>query len=195
MLGKPGGRNGYYLLYLFMMGLFLGILFVNFRHEIWVREDGLLCVAVLEQMRSSESDSTYLLGYVLRHRLLSVFFLGLLSSTAIGLPVICGYVCYLGASAGCLLSVAVIRYGIRGLFFVIAGIFPQAILLIPGYLLLFLWGMERGRVVEYDNILYGKQYILKKGIKLIGILAVILAGCLLESYVNPSVLQFFLKIF
>ena len=195
MFGRPGGRNGYYLVYLFMIGLFLGILFVNFRHEVWIREDGLLNAAILEQMRSSEPDSTFLLGYILKHRLFMLFILMILSSTIIGFPIICGYVCYLGASAGCLLSVAVIRYGIRGLFFAAAGVFPQAFLLVPGYLLLFIWGMERTGGNGYEHSLYEKQFVIKKGIQLTGILVIILAGCLLESYVNPSVLQFFLKIF
>lgn len=195
MFRRPGGRNGYYLLYLFMIGLFLGILFVNFRHEIWIRDDGLLSAAMLEQMRNSDPDSTFLFGYILRHRLLPIFFLLILSSTIIGFPIICGYVCYLGASAGCLLSVAVIRYGIKGLFFVAAGIFPQAFLLVPGYLLLFVWGIERSGGNEYEQRLYGKQFVMKKGIRLLGILIIILTGCLLESYVNPSVLHIFLKIF
>lgn len=195
MFRRPRGRNGYYLVYLFMIGLFLGIIFVNFRHEVWIREEGLLNAAILEQMRSSEPDSGFLLGYVLKHRLLVIFFLMILSSTIIGFPIICGYVCYLGASAGCLLSVAVIRYGIRGLFFVAAGVFPQAFLLVPGYLLLFLWGMERTGGNEYEYNFYGKQFVIKKGIQLLGILVIVLAGCLLESYVNPFVLQFFLKIF
>ena len=195
MFRRPGGRNGYYLVYLFMIGLFLGILFVNFRHEVWIREDGLLNAAILEQMRSSEPDSIFLLGYILKHRLLVIFFLMILSSTIIGFPIICGYVCYLGASAGCLLSVAVIRYGIRGLFFVAAGVFPQAFLLVPGYLLLFMWGMERTGGNEYEHSLYGRQFVIKKGVQLLGILVIVLTGCLLESYVNPSVLQVFLKIF
>ena len=195
MLGKPGNRSGYYLLYLFMIGLFLGILFVNFRHDVWIRDDGLLSAAVLEQMRSSEPDSAYLFGYIVRHRILTVFFLIILFSTIIGFPIVCGYVCYLGASVGCFLSVAVIRYGIRGLFFVIASIFPQVFLLVPGYLLLFMWGIERVGGNGFEHGLYGRQPLLKRGIKLAGIIVIVLAGCLLESYVNPSVLQFFLKIF
>ena len=195
MLVKPGNRNGYYLLYLFMIGLFLGILFGNFRHDVWVRDDGLLSAAMLEQMKSSEPDSSYLFGYILRHRLFTIFFLIILSSTIIGFPVVCGYVCYLGASAGCFLSVAVIRYGIRGLFFVAAGIFPQVFLLVPGYLLLFMWGIERVGENEYERSLYGRQPLLRRGIKLVGIIVIVLAGCLLEGYVNPLVLHYFLKIF
>ena len=197
MLGKPGNRNGYYLLYLFMIGLFLGILFVNFHHDVWVRDDGLLSVAMLEQMKSSEPDSAYLFGYILRHRFLTILFLIILSSTIIGFPIVCGYVCYLGASVGCFLSVAVFRYGIRGLFFVAAGFFPQIFLLVPGYLLLFMWGIDRsgGNEYEYEYGIYGRQLLLKKGIKLVGIIVIVLAGCLLESYVNPSILQFFLKNF
>lgn len=42
---------------------------------------------------------------------------------------------------------------------------------------------------------YGKQSYLKKGIQIAGIIAVVLLGCILESYVNPKILQYVLKIF
>ena len=99
------------------------------------------------------------------------------------------------------MSVAVIRYGIRGLFLMVAGIFPQGIILIPGYVALFLWAVGVNRMLyahgmgrEYYGG-YGKQSYLKKGIQIAGIIAVVLLGCVLESYVNPKILQYVLKIF
>ncbi len=201
MMLRQANRNGYYLLYLFMTGLFLGILLVNIRHDVWMKEDGLLNAAMIKQLQNSELDGNYLFGYIVRSRISTILVISMLASTMIGLPIVCGYVCYLGASAGCILSIAVIRYGIRGLFFMAAGIFPQAILLIPGYFLLFRWGLDcnRGLYGKIDGLegryLIGRQFLIAKGVKLLGILLIILSGCILESYVNPKVLQFVLKIF
>lgn len=201
MLMKQGNKNGYYLLYLFIMGLFLGIMLVNIRHDFWIQEDGLLNTTMLEQLKACEFNGSYLLGYIMKHRITVVFVIGMLASTMIGLPIVCGYVCYLGLSAGCILSVAVIRYGIRGLFFMAASIFPQAFFFIPAYFMLFNWGLECNRSL-YGKVgmmegypTSGKQFFLKCGIRLLGILLIVMIGCVLESYVNPQIVHFILKIF
>lgn len=201
MLSKQTNKSGYYLLYLFMIGLFLGILFVNIRHDVWIKDDGLLNVEMMNQLKSSEPDGDYLFGYIIKHRVAAILIVSVLSSTVIGLPILCAYICYLGASAGCMLSVAVIRYGIRGLLFVAASIFPQALFLIPAYILLFIWSLDCNRSL-YTGIdglqgryFLGKQFILRKGIRLLGILMLVILGCIVESYVNSQVIQFVLKIF
>lgn len=201
MIVRQGNKGGYYLLYLFMIGLFLGILFVNIKHDVWMQEDGLLNASMLKQMKSSEFNCDYLFGYIVKHRIFTILIVSMIASTIIGLPIVCGYVCYLGVSAGCILSVAVIRYGIRGLIFMAASIFPQGILLIPGYFLLLLWCLDCNRRL-YGKIegmegryFLGKQFMLKKGIKLFGILVIIFTGCIVESYVNPKIMDLVLKIF
>ncbi len=200
MVSRQMNKGGYYLLYLFMTGLFLGIILVNIRHDVWMDEDGLLNTAMMKQLQSSELDGSYLFGYILKHRVSTILILCVLASTMIGLPIVCGYVCYLGASAGCILSIAVIRYGVRGLFFMAASVFPQALLLVPGYFLLFQWGMECNRSLygKTDGFegryLIGKQFILKKVISLAGILFLIILGCMIESYVNPQIVHYILTI-
>lgn len=200
MVSRQMNKGGYYLLYLFMTGLFLGIILVNIRHDVWMDEDGLLNTAMMKQLQSSELDGSYLFGYILKHRVSTILILCVLASTMIGLPIVCGYVCYLGASAGCILSIAVIRYGVRGLFFMAASVFPQALLLVPGYFLLFQWGMECNRSLygKTDGFegryLIGKQFILKKVISLAGILFLIILGCMMESYVNPQIVHYILTI-
>ncbi|MCI8896953.1 MAG: hypothetical protein HFI58_01215 [Lachnospiraceae bacterium] len=198
---QTAAKNGYYIVYLFTIGLFLGILIVNLGYDTWIGEGSLLGTDMILRLKNSIPDGNGLFGYVLKHRMFTVCLLGLLATTMIGLPAVCGYVCYMGLSAGCLLSVAVIRYGIRGLFLMAAGIFPQGILLIPGYAALFLWAVGVNRMLyahgmgrEYYGG-YGRQSYLKKGMQMAGIIAVIIVGCILESYVNPKMLQFVLKIF
>lgn len=194
-------KNCYYVIYLFMIGLFLGILIVNVGYDTWIREGSLLGTDMIARLKNSTPDGGGLFGYIVKHRLFTVCMLGVLSTTMIGLPAVCGYICYVGLSAGCLLSVAVIRYGIRGLLLIAAGVLPQGILLIPAYIALFVWAVSVNRMLYSKNpykeayIRYSKQIYLKKGLQIIGIAAVVIIGCLLESYVNPKVLHFILKIF
>lgn len=196
-----GIKNGYQMAYLFMIGLFMGILFVNLGHETWIRNGTLLGAEMMNRLKSSRPVGEGLLGYILRHRLSTGCLLCLVSMTLIGMPFLCAYICYMGLAAGCLLSVAVIRYGIRGLLFMAGVLFPQALLLVPAYILLFFWAADvnrtlyaRGTQLEgYER--YSSRFYVKKGMQIIGIMIVVIMGCLLESYVNPSILHFVLKIF
>lgn len=201
MVQQTTAKNGYYVMYLFTIGLFMGILIVNIGYDTWIDNGSLLGTDMIGRLQNSIPDVNGLFAYVLKHRLFTVCMLGLLSTTMIGLPAVCGYVCYMGLAAGCLLSVAVIRYGIRGLFLMAAGVFPQGIVLIPGYAALFIWAVGVNRMLYSHGIGreyysgYGKQTYLKKGVQMVGIIAAVIIGCLLESYVNPKILQFVLKIF
>ncbi len=189
------------MLYLFMIGLFIGILIVNVGHDTWISDSGLLGTDMMRKLQNTTVEGGKLFGYILKHRLFTLCMLSLLATTMFGISAICIYICYLGFTAGCLLSVAVIRYGIRGLIFMMAGIFPQGILLIPGYVALFLWAAGINRVLYAKGTYmdsferYSRQFYLKKGMQLIGILIVVIIGCLLESYVNPRMLHLALKFF
>ena len=196
-----GIKNGYHMAYLFMIGLFMGILLVNLGHETWIKNGSLLGTEMMSRLKSSRPAGESMVGYILRHRLSTGCLLCLVSTTLIGMPFLCAYICYMGLSAGCLLSVAVVRYGIRGLLFMAAVLFPQALLLVPAYILLFFWASDVNRTLHawgsqlegYER--YSSRFYLRKGIQIVGIMAVVIMGCLLESYVNPNVLHFVLKIF
>lgn len=194
-------KNCYYVVYLFMIGLFLGILIVNVGYDAWIKDGSLLGTGMIARLKNSILDGGALFNYIVKHRVFTICMLALLATTMIGLPAICGYICYMGLAAGCLLSVAVIRYGIRGLLLMAAGIMPQGIMLIPAYVGLFVWAVGVNRMLYSKSpykecyVRYSKQIYLKKGIQIIAIVAVVIIGCLLESYVNPKILQIILKIF
>lgn len=194
-------RNGYHMAYLFMISLFIGILVVNLGHEAWIQNGSLFGTEMMSRLKNSRPKGAGMVAYILRRRLSAVCMLSLISTTMIGLPVLGAYICYTGLAAGCLLSVAVIRYGIRGLLFMAAALFPQAILLIPAYAALFLWAVSlnrtlyasRNNLAGYER--FSGRFYLGKCVQMIGIMAVVIMGCLLESYVNPNILHFVLKIF
>lgn len=201
MRGQFRIKNGYHMTYLFMIGLFAGILIVNFGHETWISNGDLLGTEMMGRLKHSRPEGASLVGYILRHRLSTVCILGLVSTSIVGMPVLCAYICYTGLAAGCLLSVAVVRYGIRGLLFMAGVLFPQAILLIPAYIGLFLWMADvnqtlyapRTQLESYER--FSHHFYLRKCTQMAGIAAVVIIGCLVESYVNPNIMHFVLKIF
>ena len=62
-------RNGYYIVYLFTSGLFLGILIVNLGYDTWIGEGSLLGADMISRLKNSIPDGNSLLGYVLKQRL------------------------------------------------------------------------------------------------------------------------------
>ena len=194
-------RNGYHMAYLFLIGLFIGILIVHLGHEAWIQNGNLLGTDMMNRLKNSRPQGAGMVGYILRQRLSVVCMLGLISTTMIGVPILCAYICYMGLAAGCLLSVAVTRYGIRGLLFMAAALFPQALLLIPAYAGLFLWalGLNRTLYVSQTNLSgyerFSSRFYMVKCAQMLGIMTVVIMGCLLESYVNPNIMHFVLKIF
>ena len=201
MMRQTLSRNFYNVIYLFMIGLFLGVLLVNLGYDAWVENGSLLDAGMVLRLKNSAPDGGRLFPYIVRHRLGGVCMLGLLSTTVIGLPAVCGYICYCGLAAGCLLSVAVIRYGIRGLFLMTAVVFPQGFLLIPAYMALFVWTVGFNRMLYSRSpyrepyMRYSRQFYIRYGLQMAGVVAVVIMGALLESYVNPKMLHFVLKIF
>lgn len=201
MRGQFRIKNGYQMAYLFLIGFFMGILIVNLGHDTWIRNGGLLGAEMVNRLKNSRPDGESLVGYILRHRLSAVCVLGLVSTTIVGMPALCAYICYTGLAAGCLLSVAVVRYGIRGILLIAGVLFPQAILLVPAYIGLFLWAANvnqilyapRTQLEGYER--FGRRFYIKKSVQMAGITAVVIIGCLLESYVNPDIVHFILKIF
>ena len=99
---QPSQKNFYYVIYLFMIGLFLGILIVNAGYDTWIRNGSLLGTEMILRLKNSVPDGGELFGYIMKHRLFTVFMLGILGTTMIGIPAVCGYVCYTGGrvSAG-----------------------------------------------------------------------------------------------
>lgn len=194
-------RSSYHMAYLFLIGFFIGILIVNLGHETWIVNGNLLGTGMISRLKNSRAAGEGLIGYIVRHRLCAVGLLSISATTLIGMPILCFYISYTGLAAGCLLSVAVIRYGVRGLLFMVAALLPQAILLVPAYIVFFFWAADLNRTLYapqtqlegYER--YSRQFYVKKGVQIVGIVTVVIMGCLLESYVNPKILHFILKIF
>ena len=85
--------------------------------------------------------------------------------------------------------------------FITGGMFPHQCLLLPAGIMLLGWCYENYCWIHIngkDTVHYYKNkkgQLLRQGITLLWIIAVILIGCILESYVNPILLNDLIKIF
>lgn len=177
---------------IFLVGIFLGIIGMYLGKEIFLENTGLLDEQTLYNMKYMEVDCRSLLGYVLRKRLGLALGLAVLATTYLGLFV-CGVTAlWYGVSAGAFLAIAVFRYGLKGIIFVAVGAFPHYLIYAPALLSLFVWCESMCRGIYFQKNLYqGKKNIGR----LVVILIMMVAGCVLESFVNPQLLLGFLKIF
>ncbi len=188
-------------LYLFLGGFLAGVFAINIWRNIFLQDMGLLDAASLSRLRYLEIDEGSFFLYVLKERMGVVLALCLLATTYVGVYALSAFALWLGAMAGFFLSVASIRYGLKGILLILAGILPQYLLLVPACIMLMNWCYKVSNALYHPDravdIRYGtrKQYFMRKTVQLFMIMVVVVAGCVMESYVNPLLLSVFLKIF
>lgn len=197
MTGRKTGSRQISWLYLFLGGFVLGALIMNLWKTAFVRDMDILGTASLSRLKYMEVDNGALLGYVLKERLSVLAGLGLLSATGIGNIAVALYASWMGLTAGLFLSVSVIRYGLKGILLVIAGIMPQCLVLVPAYLMFMGWccsfTFHHWNFGQTSNT--GGRYYIKKAAQLLVVIGVVIIGSIIESYVNPILLTSVLKIF
>ncbi|WMC92905.1 stage II sporulation protein M [Kineothrix sp. MB12-C1] len=174
---------------------------INIWKNIFFGEMDLLGAASLNRLKYLDINGSAFLLYILKGRLKTMLFLCLLATTYVGILSVSLYAGFMGMMAGIFLSTAAMRYGIKGIFLIIAGTFPQYLLLVPAYLMLMRWCWQICAGLYYPHKVYEngygmrQQYYMKKLLQLTIILVAIFIGSLIESYVNPILLSRFLKMF
>ena len=181
---------------LFGGGFIVGILLLS----LWRKElagGGFLDEDMLYHMKYMTVDSRALMWYVLGERLKSVIIAAVLATTYLGLAFAWALAAWYGLTAGMFFALAVLRYGVKGILLAVVGMFPQYLVYIPAFYFLIRWCESVCRSIYFEKVavLADKHILLMKLLQLLGIIAVVIIGCLLESYVNPIILNGLLKIF
>lgn len=187
-------RNKLYLLwlYLFMGSFLVGILIMNFLSEQMLTESGIFNQTTINRLKYLEIDGKQFFPYVLKSRIKEYLLLILLSTTGIGLIGIYLDIVWTGLLTGMFLTATAIKFGMKGMLLIVAGILPHQLLLFPAGFMLLGWCYENCCQKCFPN---KKEYYIRQGIILVWIFAVLLIGCILESYVNPLLLYEMIKIF
>lgn len=197
----PSGQRVHFL-YVFLFGFFAGIFLMNFCKASFLGETGFLDESFLYQMKYREVKGSLLFLYVLRKRMSLILFLMIFSTTYLGIVFSYGALVWTGFNAGMLMAAISIRYGFKGLFFIGTAIFPHYLFYIPAFIYLCNWCYVVCAILYfpakvYEQTLYRgkKSMLLGKVGQAVCILAVVIIGAVLESYVNPFLVTGMLKIF
>ena len=182
----------------FLLAFVAGILTMNFGKSILLENTGLLDENMLVQMQAAFPDSDALFAFVMRKRLTFVVIMAVLATTYLGIGACVAVTLWYGFSAGMFLTAALLRYGFKGILLVAAGVLPQYFLYVPAIYALLVWCDKTCRMI-YCKSYYQREdtktpILLGRVLPLIVTLIGMMAGCFLESFVNPGILQGFLKL-
>ena len=173
------------------MGLILGMVAANVIFKDYLDQVGLLGDIFLQKYRYTEIDGPSLLVYLCKTRLPAVLILIGAGCTGLGVFFAALYCGWMGFSAGMLFAMATIQKGLSGMVVVLAALLPQYLAYIPGMLLIFYGIMNRRRRLQNGHNHRGVN--LQYAILAVLALAVLIAGILSETYVNPIFVKKILK--
>lgn len=188
-------------LYLFLIGMILGIVMVLLNREIFIQDTYFFGEDVLKRFGYSSIYKEPFFYYVLKKRISLLAFMIISSVTIFGSFCLVAFGVWFGMSIGVILTTLLIKYGLKGLWVSIGLLLPQNLIYIPCYILIgnCLYGickrtntMRQGYADYYED---GRTFYLKRICAIMALFLFYLIGCFLESYVNPIILKFFLKIF
>ena len=141
---------------------------------------GILSEYFLNQYSADDIETAEYLWYVVRIRMAPVLLLGALGCTRLRKGVVAAFILWTGFSSGLLFTSAVIKMGVKGIILCLIALIPQFLFYAAGYLAL-LWYLY-----TYPQI----RWNLTKTVIFLLLLAV---GMLLECYVNPVLMQLFIR--
>lgn len=183
---------------MFLIGIFLGVLFVNTVQEEQKNEITSYLNNGIQELKKQENvDKNALLLESFKENGLLAFSLWFAGTTIIGIPIVFGLVLFRGFCLGYTISASIATMGLgKGLGFIMITIVLQNIILIPAILALAVSGIKLYKSIMKDkrkeNI---KIEIIRHTIFSLIMLGVCLVSSVIEVQLSDSLLFAFLKYF
>ncbi len=184
----------------FLVAFIVGILLMNSLGNWFVSEAGIFNAASMNRLKDMEINQGVFLLYVLKTRIKDLLILAMFSTTCFGIMAVYCNIIWQGFLTGMMLTAVFIRFGIKGLFLIMAGLFPHQLLLVPAGVMMWAWCYQNCSFVYYPRRYYGpkfhnkKQQYIRQGLLFLWILSIVIIGCILECYVNPILISDIIKI-
>lgn len=183
---------------LFVIGIFLGVFFVNNLGDSQRTEVQEYLNNFVEKMKQTESlDSISLLKTsVFQNVMLSVI-IWFFGTTVIGIPVVFGLIIYRGFCFGYTISACVTIMGMsKGLIFVLINLLLPSMFLIPAILATAVSGFKLYKSIVKDNRKENiKLEIVRHTVFSLIMLVVMLIASLVEIFISTNILKTVIKYF
>lgn len=201
--GILSGRNRNCFLFL-VGGLFFGIFYAIFLAGDYLQNVGFVSDYFQVRYLQEEMDTDAFLPYLVKGRGFSFFLLWIMGSSFLGSILIYAVLCWIGFSVGIYLAAATMKFGIAGVGFSLAAVFPQVIFYIPSYGLV-LWqayaiNRKRAGMAVFNRNDYfanrgNRELVFRYCVVLVAGILLLFLGILTESYINPVILKKLLEKF
>ena len=183
---------------LFVIGIFLGVLFINNMQDSNKTEVTNYMNTFIEKMKTTENlNYPELLKTSIWQNITLAIILWFFGTTVIGIPVVFGLVIYRGFSLGYTISVCISIMGLpKGIIFILILLLLQNILFIPAILALAVSGFKLYKSIIKDrnkeNI---KIEVLRHTMFSLIMIAVIILSSVVEIFVSTNILKGVIKYF
>lgn len=183
---------------LFIIGIFLGVFFVNNLGDGQKTEVQEYLNNFVEKMKQTESlDTLSLLKTSMTQNIILAVIIWFFGTTVIGIPVVFGLMIYRGFCFGYTISVCVTSMGMsKGLIFVLINLFLPSMFLIPAILGIAVSGFKLYKSIVKDNRKENiKLEIVRHTVFSLVMLVVMMVSSLVEVFISTNILKAVIKYF
>ena len=183
---------------IFIIGIFLGVLFINNIQEGGKEEITTYLNQFVEKMKNNqEINNIELLKTTIGQNIILTIIIWFFGTTVIGIPVVFGVVLYRGFCLGYTISVCITVMGLtKGISFVLISLLLQNILFIPAILALAVSGFKLYKSITKDKRRENIKFeIIRHTIFSIVMLLVMVISSLIEIFVSTNILKSVIKYF
>ncbi len=183
---------------LFIIGIFLGVLFVNNIQESQrVEIDGYFNNFIEKLKNTEDINQVELLKTSMGQNIMLAVVIWFFGTTVIGIPVVFGIVLYRGVCLGYTISVCVSIMGLsKGIVFVLVTLLLQNIIFIPAILALAVSGFKLYKSIVKDNRKENiKLEIVRHTIFSLIMTLVLIVASLIEIFLSTNLLKVIIKYF
>ncbi len=181
---------------LFIIGIFLGVFFVNNMQESSKEEIQSYINNFIEKMKNSQNiDNMSLLKNSITQNIVFAVLIWFFGTTVIGLPIVFGLVLYRGFCLGYTVSSFIAILGIgKGIVFIFASLLFQSLLSIPAILGLAVSGFKLYKSIIRDKAKENiKLEIARHTIFSIIMIAILLIASIIEIFISTNLIKILAK--
>lgn len=166
---------------LFVLGFFVGIIYLNLFARSWVFSLGIFSDYFLEQYSNKALNENAYIWYIIKLRVFPVILLLLPANINLRKIIAMIVLLWTGFSSGLILTTAVIKLGMKGIGLCFVGSMPHFICYIAAYCIILI------SIFVYPGVKWDKT-------KTISMILSILFGVVAEVYINPVLMDIYLNI-
>ena len=192
-------KKEYIVIFLFfIVGIFLGVFFVNNMQEGQKLEMGNYLDGFNEKLKSTENlNFGELLRNSIGQNLLLAFIIWFFGTTVIGIPIVFGMILYRGFCLGYTISITIVSMGVsKGFIFILVSLLLQSILFIPAIIALAVSGFKLYKsIIKDKNKENIKIEVVRHTVFSLIMSIILVLSSVIEIFISTNILKQIVKYF